>query len=110
MKNTGKREKNGAIIFTTKDQIPTKTNMSYTSTEGYLIKGKVIAEDTKNTLAGASIIIKDSHTGTITDLNGEFSLEVKEENIMLSVSFIGYETLVVKAKKGEFLNIVLKRK
>ncbi|MBA7537230.1 hypothetical protein ES705_29497 [subsurface metagenome] len=80
------------------------------STESYLVKGKVTAEDTGKPLPGVNIIIKDTYTGTITDINGEFSLEVKEENIMLSVSFMGYETLVVKAKKDEFLNIVLKRK
>ncbi|MBA7571450.1 hypothetical protein ES708_13213 [subsurface metagenome] len=80
------------------------------STESHLVKGKVTAEDTNKPLPGVSVIIKDTNTGTITDKNGEFSLEVKEENIMLSVSFIGYETLVVKAKKGEFLNIVLKLK
>jgi len=80
------------------------------STDSHLIKGKVTAEDTNKPLPGASVIIIDINTGTITDKNGEFSLEVEKENIMLSVSFIGYETLVVKAKKGEFLNIVLKRK
>ncbi|MQY78005.1 MAG: hypothetical protein GH151_02240 [Bacteroidetes bacterium] len=80
------------------------------STKSNLVKGKVTAEDTNKPLPGVSVIIKDTYTGTITDKNGEFSLEVKEENIMLSFYFIGYETLVVKAKKGEFLNIVLKRK
>ncbi len=79
-------------------------------TENHLVKGKVTAEDTGKPLPGVNIIIKDTYIGTITDINGEFSLEVKEENIMLSVSFMGYETLVVKAKKGEFLNIVLERK
>jgi TonB family protein len=78
-------------------------------TETNLVKGKVTAEDTGKPLPGVNIIIKDTYTGTITDKNGEFSLEVKEENIMLSFSFMGYETLVVKAKKGEFFNIVLKR-
>lgn len=79
-------------------------------TENHLVKGKVTAEDTGKPLPGVNIIIKDTYTGTITDINGEFSLEVKEENTMLSVSFMGYEPLVVKAKKDEFLNIVLERK
>ncbi|NQU81894.1 MAG: carboxypeptidase-like regulatory domain-containing protein, partial [Bacteroidetes bacterium] len=52
-------------------------------TETYLVKGKVTAEDTGKPLPGVNIIIKDTYTGTITDINGEFSLEVKEENIML---------------------------
>lgn len=80
------------------------------STESHLVKGKVTAEDTGKSLPGVSVIIKDTNTGTITDKSGEFVLEIEEENIMLSVSFIGYESLMVKAKKGEFLNIVLKRK
>ncbi|MBE9511854.1 MAG: TonB family protein [Bacteroidetes bacterium] len=78
-------------------------------TETNLVKGKVTAEDTGKPLPGVNIVIIDANIGTITDKNGEFSLEVKEENIMLSVAFMGYETLVVKAKKDEFLNIVLKR-
>ena len=78
------------------------------TTENHLVKGKVTAEDTGKPLPGVNIVIIDANIGTITDKNGEFSLEVKEENMMLSVAFMGYETLVVKAKKGEFLNIVLK--
>ncbi len=79
-------------------------------TETYLVKGKVTAEDTGKPLPGVNIIINDTYTGTVTDINGQFSLEVKEENITLSFFFTGYETLVIKAKKGEFLNIVLERK
>jgi len=79
-------------------------------TESHLIKGKVTAEDTGKPLPGVNIVIIDANIGTITDKNGQFSMEVKEENIVLSVAFMGYETLVVKANKDEFLNIVLKRK
>jgi len=105
----GEKGKNGAMIFTTKDHVATKSNMSYILTEGYLIKGKVIAEDTKTPLAGASIIIKDSHTGTITDLNGEFSLMVKQEGVGLYISYVGYKTIQVKSEKGKYLNLKLER-
>jgi len=78
-------------------------------TDSYIIKGKVTAEDTNKPLPGVNIIIKGTPVGTVTDINGEFLLNVEKENIVLSFSHPGYETLAVKAKKGEFLNIVLKR-
>ena len=78
-------------------------------TENNPVKGKVTAEDTGKPLPGVNIIIKGTSAGTITDINGEFSLDIEEENITLFVAFMGYETLVAEAKKGEFLNIVLKR-
>lgn len=77
-------------------------------TESYLVKGKVTAEDTGKPLPGVNIIIKGTSVGTVTDINGEFSLDIEEETITLFVAFLGYETLVVEAKQGEFLNIVLK--
>lgn len=52
-------------------------------------KGRVLAED-DNLLAGASVRIENSTTGTISDVNGEFSLSSAEAEIVLIVSFIGY--------------------
>ena len=76
------------------------------STESHLVKGKVTAEDTGKLLPGVNIIIKGTSAGTVTDINGEFSLDIEDENITLFVALLGYENLVVKSKKGEFLNIV----
>lgn len=78
------------------------------TTESYLVKGKMTAEDTGKPLPGVNIIIKGTSVGTVTNINGEFSLDIEEETITLFVAFLGYETLVVEAKQGEFLNIVLK--
>lgn len=53
------------------------------------ITGKVIDAYSNEPLIGATIKIKDSFTGTITDKNGEFELEVPE-GATLIVSYIGY--------------------
>ncbi|HEU5290533.1 MAG TPA: SusC/RagA family TonB-linked outer membrane protein [Cyclobacteriaceae bacterium] len=53
------------------------------------VKGKVTDARTGDGVIGANIIVKGTATGTITDSNGEFSLEVPA-NATLLVSFIGY--------------------
>lgn len=56
-------------------------------------------------LTGVSIIIKGTSNGTITDLDGNFNLQASPSNVFV-VSYVGYETLEVKAAKSD-LKIVL---
>lgn len=55
---------------------------------------------------GANVVVTGSTNGTITDINGKFTLEAPE-NAMLKISYIGYidQELPVKGKKS--LSIVL---
>ncbi|MDR1562230.1 MAG: TonB-dependent receptor [Dysgonamonadaceae bacterium] len=58
------------------------------------IRGVVKDNVTKEILAGVSVHIKSSASGTITDGNGYFKLEASPEDILV-FSFIGYQTLEV---------------
>ncbi|WOD42173.1 DUF5686 family protein [Hwangdonia lutea] len=53
----------------------------------------------------ANVIFKGSSEGTITDENGKFYLESNETWSALSVSFIGYETLIVPLDKKVNYNL-----
>jgi len=53
----------------------------------------------------ATIIFKGSTQGTITDENGKFYLESKETWGALTVSFIGYETLIIPLNKKVNYNL-----
>lgn len=56
----------------------------------------VVNDETGMALIGASISVKESNQGTITDVDGKFTLEVGDlNNTTLVVSYIGYETLEV---------------
>lgn len=57
-------------------------------------------------IIGASIIIKDTNIGTISDLDGNFSLEVPR-NAILQVSYIAYNRQEVGVAGKNTLNIVL---
>jgi iron complex outermembrane receptor protein len=55
-------------------------------------------------IIGANVAVKGTTTGTITDLDGVFHLQAPQ-NSVLTVSFIGYKTVEVKALKN--LTVVL---
>lgn len=56
---------------------------------------------------GASVLEKGTTNGTITDINGRFTLEVKPGAVLV-VSFIGYTPQEIPAKPGQALQITLK--
>ena len=58
------------------------------------VKGKVT--DGKESIIGASVRVKGTNKGTVTDFDGNFNLEV-EPGVELIISYIGYKDLIVKA-------------
>ncbi|HZI24015.1 MAG TPA: TonB-dependent receptor, partial [Chryseolinea sp.] len=77
-----------------------------------IIVGSVLDED-KASLAGAHIFLKETSTGTIANGNGQFRLKnIPKGTYTLSVSFIGYETLlqsvVVNDKSTSSLELIMK--
>lgn len=56
---------------------------------------------------GANILIKGTATGTITDINGQFTLGDVPENAILVVSYIGYSTKEIPAGQTSPLKIIL---
>ncbi|WP_300724564.1 SusC/RagA family TonB-linked outer membrane protein [uncultured Bacteroides sp.] len=62
-------------------------------------------KDAVSTIIGASIVEKGTTNGTITDLDGNFTLNVKPGAI-LEISYVGYKTQEVKVGKGP-INITL---
>lgn len=59
-------------------------------------------------IIGASIQIKGTNTGAITDLDGLYTLHITDENSVIVVSFIGYVTQEIAVKDNKTINITLK--
>jgi len=68
--------------------------------------GKVIGSDDKLPVVGASVRIKGTNTGAVTDVNGDFTLTLSPGNVLV-VSYIGYQSTEVTVKGSEFLTISL---
>ncbi len=63
-----------------------------------LIHGTVVDQEYNNPLPGATIAVKGSNLGTLTDLNGDFSLKVNVQNVTLEISYVGYEKKEIEVK------------
>jgi len=71
------------------------------------IGGQVTASDTKETLPGATILVKGTTKGTSTDIDGKFTLNVAAEDAVLVISFIGYETQEITIGSQSIFTIAL---
>lgn len=70
------------------------------------VKGQVV-DAAGIPVIGANIVAKGTTNGTITDIDGNFSLEVTEGTI-LTVSYIGFANQEIKVGNSNNLSIVLK--
>ncbi len=68
--------------------------------------GGVVLDEMSEPLMGASVVVKGSSTGVITDLSGEFSLAVNR-GATLVVSYVGFKTREVKIPQTGRMKVVL---
>lgn len=67
-----------------------------------------IITDQYGPVTGANVVIKGTTQGTITDIDGKFSLDNVSPSTILQVSYIGYMTQEIKVGNQTNLNIQLK--
>ena len=71
------------------------------------VKGTVTDKVTRLPVVGASVWLKDTSIGVITDADGSFSINVPGAGGVVAVSFLGYETAELEIKGRTQLNFVL---
>lgn len=69
---------------------------SYSVQQRETVSGVIIDANTQETIVGASIMLKGSSQGTVTDIDGKFSLSVSKLPVTLVVSYVGYQKKEVK--------------
>ena len=74
--------------------------------QGKIITG-VILDKTGETVIGASVLVKGTTNGTITDVDGNFTLNNVQENAVLQVSFVGYKTQDIALKGQSNVKVTL---
>ena len=70
------------------------------------VTGVVMAQDEPDPVIGANVMVKGSTNGTITDFDGNFSLEAKAGDV-LQVSYMGYKPQEIKVTGSGPLRITL---
>ena len=75
-------------------------HMSFAVAQEDMIIGKVL-DAGGEALIGVHVKWKDQKVGTVTDIEGNFTLSAPKERATLSVSYIGYKTQEVDVEKGQ---------
>jgi len=70
------------------------------------VKGK-ITDNSGETLPGVSVRVKGTNTGTTTDINGNYTITVPEDNSILVFTYIGYVTKEVSVSSRSAINVTL---
>lgn len=76
------------------------------SSKGIFITGTVV-DASGEALPGVSILLENSSTGTITNILGEYSIQVPDTKSVLSFSFLGYTSKSIKVNNQKKIDIVL---
>lgn len=94
----------GYVVLTKRAAGPVVTAMQQSDK---IVKG-VVTDETGMAVIGANIFIKGSTLGTITDMDGNFSLEVPSDNSVVIISYIGYVEQQIPVKGRKNWSVVLK--
>ena len=69
------------------------------------VKG-IVYDNYNMTIPGASVVEKGTQNGTVTDMDGNFTIQVNAGS-KIEVSFIGYKTMEVTATDKQILKVTL---
>ncbi|WP_077346202.1 SusC/RagA family TonB-linked outer membrane protein [Algoriphagus sp. A40] len=72
------------------------------------ISGKVISETDTYALPGVNVLLKGTQTGTVTDINGDYTIEVPNRDAVLVFSFIGFDAVEIPVGNQTTVNTSMK--
>jgi TonB-linked SusC/RagA family outer membrane protein len=73
----------------------------------FTVSGKVITAEDQSPLPGVNILVKGTSTGTITDVNGNYTINASSQDDVLIFSFVGYNAHEVLLAGRSTLDITL---
>mgnify|MGYP003327293031 CR=1 FL=1 len=71
------------------------------------VTGKVTSSDDGTGIPGVNVILKGTTSGKITDFDGNYSLELENDDATLQFSFIGFESVTVIVGDSDSVNASL---
>jgi len=94
-----------AFLFLTGMNLPLELT-AQTNPSGVPITG-VILDQKGEAIIGANVAVKGSDTGTVSDADGNFSLQVPNENSVLQISYLGYKTQEIRVGNKRKIDVTL---
>ena len=95
-----------AVLFIFSDGLYAWGNNDWElKSQGIEVSGKVTSEDGE--LPGVNVIVKGTSNGTVTDVEGNYSLEISDENAILVYSSVGFVQVEVLVGTQTVINLVM---
>ena len=68
-----------------------------------------VTDSTDEPLAGVTVMVKGTTNGGMTDIDGNFSLQVPSSEVELTFSYVGFTPVAIKVAPGQnHVNVVMK--
>lgn len=68
----------------------------------------VIVDESNEPMIGVTVVVKGTQTGTVSNMDGTYSLQVPSENSVLVFSFMGFQTISKTVGNLRIINVTLK--
>ncbi|MGB7842135.1 MAG: SusC/RagA family TonB-linked outer membrane protein, partial [Salinimicrobium sp.] len=94
------------IVVFEGNTVSVRHDFSERSQEKHPVKG-VVRNNNGEPIIGATVLVKGTRKGTITDFDGNFSFEDVSEEAVLIFSFLGYENKEVPVNGRNTLEVIL---
>ena len=65
-----------------------------------VISGVITDANTQESIVGASVMVKGTSMGAVTDIDGKYTLTVEKFPVTLVVSYVGYQKKEIKMTSG----------
>jgi hypothetical protein len=91
------------VLEQTKEQVPTIEVII----QGRTVTGKIISGEDNTGLPGVNVIVKGTSQGTVTDFEGNYSVNVPEDNGILVYSSVGYISQEVTVGNRSVIDLTL---
>ena len=73
-----------------------------------VVSGKIVSADDGDPMIGATVIVKGTNLGTVSDIDGNYSIVLPQNSRKLTFSYVGYVSQTHTVEPGSTLNIRLK--
>lgn len=67
-----------------------------------------VADNNGEPIIGASVVVNGTKNGTVTDIDGNFSIVSTTETPTLNISYVGFNTQNIKVRPGQTVKVTLK--
>lgn len=95
---------NHLVVYSTKENPAVHSTMQQ---KQRTIKGTV-SDEYGEPLIGVSVLVQGTTTGTITDIDGNYTLEILNDEAVLEFSYIGYQKTSLRVAGASSFNIIMK--